>query len=162
VEVPKGEENETSSLCTAEKWWQGRGHWKQVRDQKNTWKTPKEKGMRPVLFLPEKWWQEEGTGSRSDQKTRWKSPKEKGMRPVLCVPEKWWHGRGHWKQVRDQKTRWKTPKEKGMRPVQVTRPIMTQVMLTPAVQSGCCKGTASRDHLAKASSYLKSQPGLRT
>ncbi len=53
VEVPEGEENETSSLVTREM-VAGKGHWKQVRVQKTRWKSPKEKGMRPVPCLPEK------------------------------------------------------------------------------------------------------------
>jgi hypothetical protein len=96
---------------------------------------PEGEGDETNALLPEKWWQGRGHWKQvRDQKTRWKTPKEKKMRPSLYLPEKWWQGRGHWKQVRDQKTRWKTPKEKGMRPVQVTRLIMTQVMLTPAIQ----------------------------
>jgi hypothetical protein len=71
-------------LCVPDKWWHGRGHWKQVRDQKTRWKTPKEKEMTPVLCLPVKWWHGRGPWKQvTDQKTKWKTPKEKGIRPVL-------------------------------------------------------------------------------
>ncbi len=72
-------------LCVPEKWWQGRGHWKQVRDQKTRWKTPKENEMR--------------AGQRPEKKLE--DPKGEGDETSAFLPEKWWHGRWHWKQVRD-------------------------------------------------------------
>jgi hypothetical protein len=73
VEDPEGEGYETSALLP-EKWWQGRGHWKQVRDQNTRWKTPKKTEMRPVLcYLRNCDWKG-GTESKADTRNQVEDP----------------------------------------------------------------------------------------